>query len=41
VSVGVVLELLVEGRYILQDVINIIKVSAGLLLCGIRRWYYG
>jgi hypothetical protein len=40
VSGGDVLALLMEGGYILQDVIDIIKVIAGLLLCGIRRWYY-
>jgi hypothetical protein len=40
VSGVVVLELFIEGGYILQDVIDVIKVSAVLLLCGIRRWYY-
>ena len=40
-SGGVVLELLVEGGYILQDVIDIIKDIAALLLCEIRRLYYG
>jgi hypothetical protein len=42
VSGGVVLVLIIQPGYItLQNVIDIIKVCAALLLCEIRRWYYG
>ncbi len=37
---GGVLVLFIEGGYILQDVIDIIKDIAVFLLCEIRRWYY-